>query len=211
MSNYSIGVRTKRWAKFLFNYLREKHSGLDFSMVYVGELQESVNEFHGYSMTDAGDMRRMLEAVPVDSSKSAFLDVGCGKGMCLKCAIESGYQKVAGLDLDEHLLQIARRNLSRLKMDAEFICVNSVEFDRYDEFDVFYFYNPFGETIFQQVINKIQDSQERRNREIWAVYYHPVYGELFDRAGFQLKSEFRDKTWDTSTRFYCYPAKSVQP
>lgn len=207
MSNYSIGVRSKRWAKFLANYLREKVHGLDFSMVYVGKIQESVDEFHGYSMTDAGDMRRILEAVPVDPAKSAFLDVGCGKGMCMKCAAESGYQKVAGLDLDEHLLDIARRNFFKLKMEAECICANAVEFDRYDEFDVFYFYNPFGENIFRQVIEKIRESQNRRNREIWAVYYHPVYGALFDQAGFQLKHELRDKTRDTTASFYRYPAK----
>ena len=56
--------------------------GLDFSMVYVGDLQRNVEEFHGYSMTDADDMKRMLGAVPVDPRQSAFLDVGCGKGQC---------------------------------------------------------------------------------------------------------------------------------
>ena len=104
MSNTSIHVRAKRWAKFLKNYLKERVHGLDFSMVYVGDLQRNVEEFHGYSMTDADDMKRMLGAVPVDPRQSAFLDVGCGKGMCLKCAVEMGYKKVAGLDLDEHLL-----------------------------------------------------------------------------------------------------------
>ena len=92
-------------------------------------------------------------------------------------------------------------------MEAECICANAVEFDRYDEFDVFYFYNPFGENIFRQVIEKIRESQNRRNREIWAVYYHPVYGALFDQAGFQLKHELRDKTRDTTASFYRYPAK----
>ena len=73
-------------------------------------------------------------------------------------------------------------------MEAECICANAVEFDRYDEFDVFYFYNAFAERI-------------------WAVYYHPDYGALFDQAGFQLKHELRDKTRDTTASFYRYPAK----
>lgn len=189
----------------MVNYVREKAKGLDFSMVYVGDLQRNVEEFHGYSMTDAGDMRRMLKAVPVDPGRSAFIDIGCGKGMCMKCAVESGYKKVAGLDLDGHLLDIARSNMKKLDMDVECILANAVEFDRYSEFDVFYFYNPFGSSIFEQVLEKIKASQKERNRDIWAAYYHPVFADVFVNAGFLLKDELRDKTRDTTTRFYCYP------
>ncbi len=207
MGNYSLPVRAKRWAKFLVNYASEKVRGLDFSMVYVGDIQRNVEDFHGYSMTDAGDMRRMLKAVPVDPGKSAFIDVGCGKGMCMKCAVESGYKKVAGLDLDGHLLDIARRNMKKLGMDVECMLANAVEFDRYSEFDVFYFYNPFGRGIFEQVLEKIKTSQEQRNRDIWAAYYHPVFADVFVKAGFILKDELRDKIRDTTTRFYCYPKR----
>ncbi len=207
MGNYSLRVRAKRWAKFLVNYASEKVRGLDFSMVYVGDIQRNVEDFHGYSTTDAGDMRRMLKAVPVDPGKSAFIDVGCGKGMCMKCAVESGYKKVAGLDLDGHLLDIARRNMKKLGMDVECMLANAVEFDRYSEFDVFYFYNPFGRGIFEQVLEKIKTSQEQRNRDIWAAYYHPVFADVFEKAGFILKDELRDKTRDTTTRFYCYPKR----
>lgn len=71
-------------AKFLLNYAKERTHGLDFSMVYVGDIQENTAEFHGYSMTDEGDMKRMLRAIPVKPEECAFLDVGCGKGMCMK-------------------------------------------------------------------------------------------------------------------------------
>ena len=189
----------------MVNYVSEKAKGLDFSMVYVGDLQRNVEEFHGYSMTDAGDMRRMLKAVPVDPGRSAFIQIGCGNGMCMKCAVESGYKKVAGLDLDGHLLDIARSNMKKLDMDVECILANAVEFDRYSEFDVFYFYNPFGSSIFEQVLEKIKASQKERNRDIWAAYYHPVFADVVVNAGFLLKDELRDKTRDTTTRFYCYP------
>lgn len=79
MSNYSFGVRTKRWIRFSINYIKERMRGLDFSMVYVGDIQKNVAEFHGYSMTDEKDMKRMLKAIPVNPSECSFLDVGCGK------------------------------------------------------------------------------------------------------------------------------------
>ena len=207
MGNNQLLVRGKRWGKFFFSYMRERMSGLDFSMVYVGDLQRNTAEYHGYSMTDAGDMKRMLRAVPVEPEKFAFLDVGCGKGMCMKCAAELGYQKVAGLDLDEHLLGIARRNMERLGLDAECIQANAGEFGGYAGYDVFYFYNPFGRQVFEQVIGKILESREKRDREIWAVYYHPVSGELFEQAGFRLFQEVKDRTRDTVTRIYHMPKR----
>ena len=205
MSNYSFGVRTKRWIRFSINYIKERMRGLDFSMVYVGDIQKNVAEFHGYSMTDEKDMKRMLKAIPVNPSECSFLDVGCGKGICMKCAVESGYGKDAGLDLDKHLLGIAKKNMSILKMDVRLINANAVDFDGYADFDVFYFYNPFGRSVFEQVIEKIKESQKTRNRDIWIAYYHPVFSELFDKAGFELKNEVKDKTRDTTTKFYYMP------
>lgn len=37
------------------------------------------------------------------------------------------------------------------------------------------------------------------------MYYHPVFAELFEQAGFVLQKEIHDKTCDTTTRIYCYP------
>lgn len=108
-------------------------------MVYVGDLQKNTDEYHGYSMTDSDDLNRMLQAVPVTPSKSAFLDVGCGKGMCMKVAAELGYAKTDGLDLDGHLLAIARKNMRKLGLDARCIESNAAEFDGYAAYDVFYF------------------------------------------------------------------------
>lgn len=207
MGNYTFSVRARRWAKFLKNYAGEKFRGLDFSMVYVGDIQRTIDDYHGYSMTDADDMKRMLRSVPIDPGTAAFLDVGCGKGMCMKCAVESGYRKVAGLDLDEKLLQIAQRNMKKLHMDVECIYANATEFEGYADYDVFYFYNPFGRSIFQQTIQKILDSQSQRDRDIWVLYYHPVFSELFTEAGFTLKNEIRDTTRDTSTLLFHYPAR----
>lgn len=210
MSNKSFTIRAKRWIRFLFHYANERLHGLDFSMVYVGELQRNTEGYHGYSMTDASDMKRMLSAVPVDVSQAAFLDVGCGKGMCIECAAETGYKKIAGLDLDPHLLDIARKNMQKLKMDVSCIYANAVEFPDYSEYDIFYFYNPFGRKIFRQVIQKIKDSQQQRDREIWVLYYHPVFGELFEAAGFILKNEIRDRSRDTTARYYYYPRRQRQ-
>lgn len=205
MGNCDFTVRAKRWTKFFVLYLNERVRGLDFSMVYVGDLQKNTEEYHGYSMTDATDMKRILQAVPVDPRKSAFLDVGCGKGMCMKVAAKLGYSKTDGLDLDAHLLEIARRNMKKLRLDVNCIQANAIEFDGYANYDVFYFYNPFGKSVFEKVIKKLIESQQERNRDIWAIYYHPVFAKLFQQAGFVLEKEIHDHTRDTVARYYRYP------
>lgn len=123
----------------------------------------------------------------------------------MKCAAELAYKKVAGIDLDKHLLEIARSNMRRLQLDVECIYANAAEFADYKDYDVFYFYNPFGETIFRQVIQRIKESQHQRKRDIWVAYYHPVYAQLFEDSGFRVKKELHDHTRDTVTKIYCYP------
>lgn len=206
MGNKAIPVRAKRWVKFFFQSLNERIHGLDFSMLYVGELQRNTQAFHGYSMTDADSMREMLRAVPVEVSTASFLDVGCGKGMCMKCAKEIGYGRVAGLDLDPHLLEIAKKNMAKLHMeDVQCLYANAAEFDRYADFDVFYFYNPFGRPIFEEVVKRLKESQKERNRDLWVIYYHPAFGDVFENAGFRFQKEIPEKTRDTVTRIYLYP------
>ena len=143
--------------------------------------------------------------MPVDPRESDFLDIGCEKGMCLKCAAEVGYKKVAGIELDRHLLDIAHQNLEKLNIKADCYYASAENFLNYADYDVFYFYNPFGEKVFQQVIEKILISKGRRNRDIWIIYYHPVYGHLFRKAGFALHNEICDSTRDTTARIYHYP------
>ncbi len=207
MGNTNIFVRARRWAKFLYQYIGERMHGLDFSMLYVGELQRNVAAFHGYSMTDADDMKRMLKELPIDPSQSAFVDLGCGKGMCMKCAVECGFKKVAGVDLDPHLLEIARNNMKKLNMDVDCIYSNVLDFDHYADYDVFYLFNPFGKQITEQVALKIIESQQERNRDIWIVYYHAKFAEAFDNTGYIFQKETHDQMRDWTTRYYLYPKK----
>ena len=57
MSNTCIHVRAKRWAKFLKNYLKERVHGLDFSMVYVGDLQRNVEDYKNFLLSETRKCR----------------------------------------------------------------------------------------------------------------------------------------------------------
>lgn len=47
-------------------------------MVYAGDLQRNTDEYHGYSMTDAGDLKKMLRAVPANARTLSFAENQCG-------------------------------------------------------------------------------------------------------------------------------------
>lgn len=91
-----------------------------------------------------------------------------------------------------------------LKINAGCICANAKTFSCYADYDVFYFYNPFGRSVLTQVIQAIVDSQNLHNRDIWVVYCHPVFGDLFCQAGFTLENEIKDSTRDTTAKIYHY-------
>lgn len=90
--------------------------------------------------------------------------------MCMKVAAELGYAKMDGLDLDERLLNIARKNMRKLQLNVGCIKANAADFDGYAA--VFYFYNPFGKPVFEKVIQRLIESQNKHNRDIGAVYYN---------------------------------------
>ncbi len=76
--------------------------------------------------------------------------------MCLKVASALGFKCVAGIELDHTLAEIGRSNMEKLKLDAEIIEANATTFEDYKDFDVFYFYNPFGRSVFIPVIERIK-------------------------------------------------------
>ena len=169
---------------------------------YVGEIHRINPAYHGYAMTEPADIKKFIESVPIDVYNKSFLDVGCGKGICLGFACEAGYATVAGIDADPFLIEIARNNMGKKRKDVLCILSCAEEFEEYSEYDVFYFFNPFEERIFQEVATKIKESQEVRNREIWILYYCPEHGDVFEQNGFQYVKEVADTKDADVARYY---------
>ncbi|MBO4235291.1 MAG: methyltransferase [Firmicutes bacterium] len=198
-------VRVKRWIRFFKNHLKEKARGLDFSMVKVTDLhfsKKNKSSYYGYCMTDEEVVKEILGKIHIDRSKANFMDIGCGKGMCLKVAEEMGFAKVSGLELDHSIAEIGRRNMNKLKLKAEIIEDNAIEFSNYKDYDVFYFYNPFGRSIFQKVIEKIVQSIEEKPREVFVAYLLPMQHDLWEAAGFKKIDEGHDNIRDLDYHIY---------
>jgi SAM-dependent methyltransferase len=71
-----------------------------------------------------------------------FLDIGCGGGVKVMLAAQF-FGRVEGLEYDAGYAQEARRVQDQIATaPGEIIQGNALEFDRYDEYDVLYFYQP---------------------------------------------------------------------
>jgi predicted RNA methylase len=150
----------------------------------------------------------LLGGVPIDTAGKSFMDIGCGKGMVLRVANELGYNKIAGLDLDQHMLDIAEKNMRILNIDVELINANAIEYDNYQDFDVFYMYNPFGVKILQSVVKKIRESQNERNRDIWIIFYADKQKIDFEALQFKTEKVIKDHSRGNTGWLYLLPARN---
>lgn len=64
-----------------------------------------------------------------------MLDIGCGKGVTLRVALEYPFEKVAGIEIDERLTAIAVNNFRILKLEERVQCfhADAAEFEGYGE------------------------------------------------------------------------------
>ena len=169
--------RRKRNVKYFFQWLfNEKLHGVDFTMRNYkvrGTKKYIENDYHGYAKTPEEVINNMLDSMNI-TSEDCFIDVGCGKGVTLKEAAKRDFKRVAGIELDPGIYEITKNNFKRLGMQdrVEVFNCNAVDFDRYNEFNVFYFFNPFGgearkmvmEKIFQAIRNRTEQNRTEQNR-----------------------------------------------
>lgn len=103
------------------------------------------------------------------------LDVGCGKGGAIELLSQSVFDKVDGIELSKSICDIARKNMELLKNPAEIINISATEFDRYEEYDVLYLYDPFREDVFRAALRKFEEAAQKRRRPMLLIYANPYH------------------------------------
>ncbi len=198
-----LWIKARRYVLFIFEYLREKARGLDFTLPAASDEVINSDVYNGYCKTPEKHMEKILDSLDVDYTRCGFIDIGCGKGAVLRVARKFPFQKIAGIDIDADLIKIARRNMQILKYpEIQCIAGNALEFRQYGDFDVFFFFNPFSREILEQVVAAILESQEKRPRKIWVIYHHPLYFQVMENAGLHREAVLHDKLKDYETYIY---------
>lgn len=123
-------------------------------------------------------------------NKANIIDIGCGKGSAMNLFCDLGFSKVAGIEINKHIFEICLNNFKSISKDISLFNVNALEFQKYNDFDTYYFYNPFPCEVFKDVLNLIVTNNV--NKEITIIYANNVCDELLTSNDFVIKDKIVD-------------------
>ena len=106
--------------------------------------------------------------------RQKLLDYGCGKGRVpLFLASQVGCRAV-GLEQSRKLLDIAFSNRRSARLGDRVTLVHGLaeQYAPADE-DVFFFFNPFSETVFRAVLRRLAQSRQEAPRALTLLLYYP--------------------------------------
>lgn len=156
--------RFKQWGIYIHELQSDQIHGVDFAKkVSINSLEHTLDS----SMYEASrnDIYSIIASMPITPNNN-FLDIGCGKGRVIYALSKLPFTKIDGIEYSSELAEIAHNNLIKMEVDNSTIYnIDAIEFKKYNEYDYFYMYNPFGERTMSEVINSIEKTLRERERE----------------------------------------------
>jgi len=140
-----------------------------------------------YGAAQPSIIRTALAVIP-DPRRCHFIDLGCGKGRPLFVASEFDFLAITGVELSPTLSRIARRNAASLarvhpnRTPIEIIVGDALAYQLPEQPLAIFLYNPFGRLLMAQLVRSIEASLREAPRDIYVVYYNPVWAEVLDAS-----------------------------
>jgi len=132
-----------------------------------------------YQASDYLNIRRVARKLHL-SKNDVFYDIGCGKGRVVCTFSTYRLKQVIGIDLNDSLCALARKNAVRMrkrKTPIDIRCEDAAITDVSDG-TIFFMYNPFGPATLERVLDNIERSLEQNGRMVRIVYYNPTFKEI---------------------------------
>lgn len=93
-------------------------------------------------------------------------------------------------------------NMRKLNIDCDLLNGNATECG-IDDYNCFFFYNPFGESVLKKVLDNIQKSFVRRRRKLYLIYANPFsHKEVIQNGLFKLHKQIRTDLYDPLLNIY---------
>ena len=140
-----------------------------------------------YQPTMALSFNRLLDTIPLPPD-SVLVDFGCGKGRVLLLAVLRGIKKAVGIEFSPELCEIARKNIKIVeqatgaRLDITVIEGDVTHYEIEADQNVFFLFNPFDDVVMEAVVKNIQQSLQKKPREIAIIYYNPVHSHILDNS-----------------------------
>jgi SAM-dependent methyltransferase len=161
-------------------YQRQWHELLIRIRISLGHIDlkvdptEAVTERTHYYADSGGLAFDRLMANFKISPADAIVDFGCGKGGVLISLSKYPFSKITGVEIDPALVDIARKNISTLKItNVEVNCCDAANFKQLGEYNYFYFFDPFPCVVMAEVLNNLEQSLLEKPRQITLIYLNP--------------------------------------
>lgn len=173
----------------------EKQLGINtHSIVNLDKLTlagENSSENHHYQGASYFILLSIFNKLPSETKSFPLIDYGCGKGRALFVAEQCGFTNLIGVDIAKELIDNANDNNSEYQKknsasQIHFLFEDATKYKVPDDARTFYFFNPFGETVLQQVIDNIKESVKVNPRKIYCIYLNPKYKAVFEKNGFEV-------------------------
>lgn len=173
---------------------RDDKRGVDFYRdLSVAELGLKEDVSGRYGGTRMYEIRKILKKIKI-SDQDSIVDFGCGKGATLAVFAEFPFRRITGVELSDRACQVARKNMNVMGLEkVEILNIDARDcVDDLDEFNIFYFYNPFPAIVMETVIKNILTSMDRKHRQVRIIYNYPVDASIIEMTGrFQLMFTYK--------------------
>ena len=183
-------LEIKKYLSMKINVFYEGIKGVDFIRTDVAYSTVTNKVYQQYGRSSMIITKMLLRYLSKEKDVS-FIDIGCGKGYVLYKISKLNLIKIAGLELDMNLISIAHNNLQKMKInDVEIYHSDATAFDKYSEFNYFYFYYPFSIEIFDIVVKSIVNTLVHNKRKIKIIYVassSDYIKDVMEREGFTLE------------------------
>ena len=103
-------------------------------------------------------------------------------------AVLRGIKKAVGIEFSPELCAIARDNVriveqaTGARLNIAVIEGDVTHYEIEDDQNVFFFFNPFDDVVLEAVVKNIQQSLQRKARQIAIIYYNPVHSHTLDNS-----------------------------
>ncbi|MEJ2648982.1 MAG: class I SAM-dependent methyltransferase [Sedimentisphaerales bacterium] len=193
-------LRQRDW-RAIYYRLQLLFRQIDLKNVYLDELNLSEECAYEYADSGGDALEKVLDSFGI-TSRDAIIDFGCGKGGALISLAKYPFSKITGVEISAALIDIARRNLRKLRIDnVNMEQGDASEYLDLDGYNFFYFFNPFPCPVMERVIGNISKSLLRKQRKVTIIYLNPeCHGVIIADSPFSKQAEFDHPT----LRYYIY-------
>lgn len=132
-----------------------------------------------------------INALEIDPSNYCFVDIGSGRGRVVMTAADYPFQNIIGYELDPHLVEQTRENVSALAgIDArlqriDVHCENAAAAALPEGPTVFYLFNPFDAVVTQTFLEHLCQRPQSASMHDRLIFVNLAYPELLERFGFK--------------------------